>query len=387
MLILTMVMFFLAENGKINNFPTYLAAIGIIPFILIRPGAFASFNKWTTGLIVIFLLYLSLSSLWVESASLSQTGKYLGYGFLLAAFVLGIPLMSSQFPDFLKWFLAVLVLAATVSCIYSIYLYHSLPDYHPLDEERLYALGRLRNPVIAALSYGVVATISLNLIFSNKGMIRWLWGFCLGVLLLGILLTESRGVWAGLLVSIPCTVLLQQNFSGRTKAVILFSLMAAAVTVSLMTWLGGYWDEVLLRSTSFRPEIWTRSVQLTMESNLMVGHGAPAGSELLIDGTVHKHAHSIYFATFFYGGIIGLILLLSLLAASFGALFRMGAGQKVILAVTTLLYSVIVLIFDGDRLLEKVDFMWVVFWLPIALGLAATLKENGGNYSSSSYSR
>ena len=119
----------------------------------------------------------------------------------------------------------------------------------------------------------------------------------------------------------------------------------------------------------------------------MVGHGAPAGSELLIDGTVHKHAHSIYFATFFYGGIIGLILLLSLLAASFGALFRMGAGQKVILAVTTLLYSVIVLIFDGDRLLEKVDFMWVVFWLPIALGLAATLKENGGNYSSSSYSR
>jgi hypothetical protein len=25
--------------------------------------------------------------------------------------------------------------------------------------------------------------------------------------------------------------------------------------------------------------------------------------------------------------------------------------------------------FDGDRLLEKVDYLWVVFWLPVALTL------------------
>jgi len=377
MLILTVVLFFLAENGRINNFPTYLAAIAFIPFVLIRPGAFAPFNRLLTGLVVVFLLYLSLSSLWVGSASVLQTAKYLGYGFLLATFVLGIPLMGSQFPDFLKWFLMVLVLSATISCLYSIYLHISLPDYQPLDEERLYALGRLRNPVIAALSYGTVATISFNLVFSSKGYNRWLWIACFCVLLLGILLTETRGVWAGLLVSIPCVVMLQKHLPLQTRLIILASLAAITALILLTTWLGGYWEGILLRSTSFRPEIWGKAIQLTIDSNPWIGHGAPAGSELLIDGTIHKHAHSIYVATFFYGGAAGLLLLLALLAASFRELGKIEPGQAMILAMSTLLYSVAVLLLDGDRLLEKVDFIWVVFWLPVALGLVATINENG----------
>jgi hypothetical protein len=377
MLILTMVLFFLAENGKINNFPTYMAGLVFIPFVLIRPGAFAPFNKVATGFVIAFILYLSLSALWATDASLSQSGKYLGYGFLLATFVLGVPLMKSQFPEFLKWFLMTLVLSATISCIYSIYLYLSLPDYHPLDEERLYALGRLRNPVISALSYGVVASICFNLILSEKSYIRWLWLACFSALLLAILMTETRGVWVGLLASIPCIVLLQKSLSWRAKGLIFFSLIATLAAALLTTWLGGYWDEVLLRSTSFRPEIWTKAVQVTMDASPLLGHGAPAVSELMIDGTAHKHAHSIYFATFFYGGIIGLLLLLALLASSFRELSKMEISGPVILAASTLLYSVIVLLFDGDRLLEKVDFLWVVFWLPVSLVLVATIRENG----------
>jgi hypothetical protein len=35
-----------------------------------------------------------------------------------------------------------------------------------------------------------------------------------------------------------------------------------------------------------------------------------------------------------------------------------------------------VFLFDGDRLLTKVDFVWIAFWLPISLCLISTLKNS-----------
>jgi hypothetical protein len=48
----------------------------------------------------------------------------------------------------------------------------------------------------------------------------------------------------------------------------------------------------------------------------------------------------------------------------------------VVLALSTLLYASITLMIDGNRLLEKIDFHWLVFWLPVALCLVATGKES-----------
>ncbi|MCZ6502601.1 MAG: O-antigen ligase family protein [Gammaproteobacteria bacterium] len=375
MLVLTIVTYYLAANGKINNFPTYLAAIAFIPFIIIRPDTlFASFSRPIVVLVTVFLLYLVASAAWSDNASPLLVAKYFGYAFLLVSFVLGIAVISSQYPEFLKWLLLVTVLSATISCVYSIFLYFYLPDYQPLIEERLYAMGRLRNPVIAALSYGIAATICANLALLHSRWMRFLWSICFLILLAGILFTETRSVWVGLIVSIPASVILQKDISLKSKAVIVGSFFAIVVITIATTWLAGYWGEVLHRATSFRPEIWMKTLEDTYQVNLFLGNGIASNSELIIGGITFQHAHSIYFSTFFYGGLVGIFLLLVLIGACFRELGKLGFTPIVVLALSTFLFAVSSLFIDGDRLLEKIDFHWLVFWLPVALCLVATSK-------------
>ena len=376
MIALSVVTYFLATNGKINNFPTYLAALAFIPFIAIRPGYVVSLSRPIIPLIIVFLLYLVLSATWSENTRPILVATYLGYAFLLASFVLGIGVISNQYPDFLKWLMVLTVLSATISCCFSIFLYFWLPDYHPLIEERLYSLGRLRNPVIGALSYGVAATICANLALVHARWMRFLWSACLATLLLGILFTETRSAWVGLIISIPACVMLQREISVRAKYSMLVTFFLILTVTMIATWLMGYWDEVLHRALSFRPEIWLKAVRDTTQENLILGKGIASSSRLLIDGISHHHPHSIYVSTFYYGGLTGALLLVTLISACLKELIKKDFTPLVILALSTLLYAVSTLMIDGNRLLEKIDFHWLVFWLPVALCLVATGEEN-----------
>ncbi len=377
MLVLTTSWYYLAANGKINNFPTYLAALAWIAVT----GSMASIlpagiDKRMLITVVSLIVYLSISAVWSPGASAVIIGKSFANACLLLAFILGIVWTSTCYPDFLKWFLIITTLSAAVSAVYSIYLYFSLPDYHPLIEERLYALGRLRNPVIGALSYGIAAVICVNLLLVQAGPVRWLWLICLCVLLYGTLLTETRSAWIGLIIAIPVSII-AQNRLDRRKRYLALSLFLMAVLVTLVTtWLGGYWDEMLHRAASFRPEIWLRVLEDTFSANPLIGKGIAAGSKMEINGILFQHAHSIYFATFFYGGLAGLGLLLALLVSCIYPFRNRSASDLSVLALSGLAFAGSALFFDGDRLLTKVSYMWMVFWLPVSLCLLAS-RENG----------
>ncbi len=375
MLVLTVVTYYLAGNGKINNFPTYLAALAFLPFVIIRPDCFSTFNKPILLLILIFLFYLCSSAYWSSGTSVTILAKYPGYFFLLITFILGIALMSSQFPSFLKWLLVIGILSATISSIYSMILHMTLPDYQPLIDKRLYSLGRLHNPVIASLSYGMAVTLCANFLLMHVGRIRILWAACLALLLFAILLTETRSVWFGLMVSLPVALFLQENISIKRKMTILFAGYGIMLLVMWSTWSMGYWEEMFHRGTSYRPEIWLTTIQNTLGSHLFFGNGIVTSSELIISGYDFQHPHSIYISTFFYGGLIGLGLLVLLIATCFWQVLKVRLSPLAILAVSSLSYSAVVFLFDGDRLLTKVDFMWIAFWLPIALCLISTVKN------------
>lgn len=375
MLVLTIVTYYLAGNGKINNFPTYLAALAFLPFVFVRPDFFSKFNKPLLSLIIIFLFYLCLSSLWSRDVDSLILLKRPGYFFLLITFIFGMAMTCNLYPSFLKWLLVITILSATISSIYSIFLYFLLPDYQPLIEKRLYSLGRLHNPVIAALSYGMAATVCISCLLIHSGRVRVLWIICLAILLLAITLTETRSVWAGLMVSIPVAVFLQDSLSSRRKLAIVGTALGAMFLLAIITWQAGFWDEVLHRATSFRPEIWLTTIQNTLSTNVFFGNGIATSSKLIIAGTSFQHPHSLYIATFFYGGMVGLGLLLLLIGRTFFEVMKIERSPLIILAASSLAFAVVALLFDGNRLLVKVDFLWIVFWFPVSLCLAATSGE------------
>ena len=262
---------------------------------------------------------------------------------------------------------SLVVLAAFVSGIYSIYLHFALPDYQPLPEQRMYALGRLRNPVIGALSYGFAMTLALYMLLTeNRRAVKIGYMGAILVFTTAIILSGSRGVYLALIASTSIAVLLRypsnrklQTLGVLTTDLIFFAIAALFVGPDLL----------FKRALSFRPEIWSEFVSRTIDSRVWIGLGMSANSEFQMPELLIQHPHSACIATFYYGGIVGLSLYLGLILKSISALNETGTTNVHLLAAMLLAFGLTATTFDGDEILTKVNYLWFLVWFPIGLAL------------------
>ena len=372
MVLLSIAAFFLAESGKINNFPTYVVGILFILLMLLDRSAVRHFDAHLVLGITGLLTYFSLSALWADNGGLAAMLLYFGYSVLILSFVYSVLLLQMHYQEFLRFLVWFTVLAAVVSASYSVHLHYAFPEYQPLLEDRLVALGRLHNPVISALSYGMAIVMALHLLIcGTNNNDRFFSGFCIVVLLVGVTLTYTRSVWIG--VSVATLYAIALYFPGSTWRRVAAAVLFLSVVVAIMLASFG-WDELVKRSTSFRPEIWGELINRTLKTNWLLGHGIIADSSVAHSSYEHgtfsfHHAHSMYVATLFYGGVIGLSGFLGFLVYLGLLLHQADGDEKRGLATMALIYAVVVMFFDGDRFLAKVDYFWIVFWLPVAITL------------------
>ncbi|MBC81393.1 MAG: hypothetical protein CMQ33_11250 [Gammaproteobacteria bacterium] len=372
MVLLSIAAFFLAESGKINNFPTYVVGILFILLMLLDRSAVRHFDAHLVLGITGLLTYFSLSALWADNGGLAAMLLYFGYSVLILSFVYSVLLLQMHYQEFLRFLVWFTVLAAVVSASYSVHLHYAFPEYQPLLENRLVALGRLHNPVISALSYGMAIVMALHLLIcGTNNNDRFFSGFCIVVLLVGVTLTYTRSVWIG--VSVTTLYAIALYFPGSTWRRVAAAVLFLSVVVAIMLASFG-WDELVKRSTSFRPEIWGELINRTLKTNWLLGHGIIADSSVAHSSYEHgtfsfHHAHSMYVATLFYGGVIGLSGFLGFLVYLGLLLHQADGDEKRGLATMALIYAVVVMFFDGDRFLAKVDYFWIVFWLPVAITL------------------
>ncbi|MBD3645980.1 MAG: O-antigen ligase family protein [Pseudomonadales bacterium] len=204
------------------------------------------------------------------------------------------------------------------------------------------------------------------------------------ILLYGVFLGGTRGVWIGFLAAGTVAVFMAPHLTRQVKTYLLIAGIVVLTLVSGIVWYTDYHEELLRRSTSFRPEIWSTFWNKIITGNTLFGAGANAGSEIQPGPYVFDHPHNIYVATLYYGGVIGLLLLLAMLAfAIYGALQLRDPSQRNLI-LTCLTFSLIALAFDGDRLLVKVDYSWVLFWLPLAMVLSVRPYEGNRQETSTS---
>ena len=372
MVLLTIAAFFLSESGRINNFPTYIVGLLFIVLLVLDRSLVRHIDVPLMSGIVGLLVYLSVTALWADNGGFTAMLLQLGYGALIVSFVYSVLMLHIYYPAFSRFLIWFTVLAAVVSASYSVQLHYALPDYQPLLEDRLVALGRLHNPVIGALSYGMAIVMTLYLMIrGGEHNDRFLSSFCLIALGIGVALTYTRSVWVG--ISIVALYAIACYLPGsRVRKVLAGGIFLIAVAGLIIAHFG--WDELVKRSTSFRPEIWGELISRTLQANWFLGHGITADSSVAHSSYEHgvfsfHHAHSVYVATFFYGGLLGFLGLGALLIILGLRLYRAEESELRNLASMMLLYAVVVMFFDGDRILEKVDYLWIVFWLPVALVL------------------
>lgn len=371
-LVLLPVTYFLAPTSTVSFFPSYLIGIFGLVSIFLHRNLLIDIKTSVLGLLGLFLVLLV--SVQVGSGSVSTTALYFGYTLLILTFILGYYIAASEVAWFSTAFMMSMVGAALISSLVSIYLFFTL-DYQPLDENRLYALGRLSNPVISAISYSSVLCLCLAFIPNSKELgLRLIVAAITICLTVAVWLTESRGAWLGLLAASACIFFI---YDWQSKLQIILAstvlLVIATLTIILLT-SSGYTEILMKRSFSFRPEIWMETLRIWWSGNVLLGAGMQTLIDLNIPPNRFLHPHSIYVSTLFYGGVLGLVGLFAFLGRLVWILQRCADQEIRIYAYPLLAFGLTTLLFDGNKLIEKVDFLWLCLWLPVTLVLLAEGK-------------
>lgn len=364
MLLLLFVAYYLGDDGQAAFFPSYIGTVSFLALCAVSSDVRAMLGAWRAVIFLAFVTYLAASGLWSQPASLMP----LGHAVLLVGFVFGITITHRNLPRILTYTLDLLILAAAMSAAISVYLFHSI-DVNPLDEkDRLYAFGRIYNPVISAVSYAIPLLFAVTRVIFEKSLVRR----CLLVaasicLIYAIILTGTRSVWLGLLGAPVAIILINPNLTTRRRLTALAIVAAGAATLVAVAFAAGFGDNIVRRALSFRPEIWSAMLDRIQSGNWLLGHGIYTDSSVTWQHLTFDHAHSVYLATLFYGGVVGLTLFVTMIGSTLVDLRNSRFDERSAMAIGGFAFALVTLAIDGDRLVEKVDHLWIVFWLPLAL--------------------
>lgn len=363
--------YYLLPKGQANYFPTYL--LGILVLVLIansRQDRSQLLNSRIFLVAATFAGYLALSSLWSGGSTTTGVAKAFADWLLVVTMLGAIVILASQAQHRMERIGSLLLAAATLSALYFL--------YGLWGDEAATPWGRLATRSVGAMVYGFAAILAINGCAARQSMAaKAALAGCAVVLLGAVYACHMHYVWLGVTLAISAQIAVHLWEQRRTK---LTYVLAPLLVVSLIAAL--YCLSLVL--TSERQLMWRSIVTAAFKAHAFVGHGILEDAIPKVDcnsavwirdhfaNCFLAHPHNIYISTLFYGGIVGVFLLLLTLLMAFGFVFERNLLHSRATVFALLTYGCTVLMFDGNKLLTKIDFTWLLFWLPV--GLAAALE-------------
>lgn len=324
---------------------------------------------------LVLAAYASIATFFISNATLSENLRAFRWGveatfFLLTLFIV----MGSVIESPLRWgrfFCGVTILGSVIAII----------DFGLVKEfeGRLAGWGALTNPISAAsvlLVYWAIGTFALLHNGQKVDSRDLAWSFSgLAFLLVVSLLSESRGPVIALLIYLfwfSIALTFQKRFIKFIwilPAVLIIDLLL----VEKLYGLQAYFSDMLDRGTSYRLEIWSALIEYPPDS-LLFGEGAGTSlmsteaGELIFEpmGLVVTHAHNIFIGTFTEIGLLGLILLFSLLGLPLWSTLNSPYPVSEKLHLLGLLGLMLMLCMTtAHTLVISIKAVWFYSWLPL----------------------
>ncbi len=345
------------------SYPSYLLAMSMLVTVRHWIDVFESPLMW---MVVGLLGYLCASATWSEAPSARDTFGIIIRGLLILLFT--VALAECQLRGHVqRWLARALAIVGSLAAAAAIAWFVMEPNSHG----RLFGLGQLDNPVVAALIFGAVVVLVLHLLLVEKEA-RWrsvAW-ISVIIVLVAIYLTGSRNAWIGVVCA--CGVLLLSHLiTDRQKfvAAVLALLFLAFVGISALIANETTREWLLPRGDSFRLDIWANALSTTWEGARWFGFGILTPDSITLDHRTFSHPHSMYIAVFFQGGLIGLLLFAALTLGAIRTLVEEYGQPSAKLALGLLVLALTSYLLDGHELVDKVGETWFLYWLPIGLAV------------------
>jgi len=197
------------------------------------------------------------------------------------------------------------------------------------------------------------------------------------VLLGGIALTGSRTPLVATLVCIGLGLVLRRQW----RLLAMFGVGMALIGGLLLD--GDAARQALGRGDSYRFDIW-HNYALRIAEAPWLGEGLLTDettqvtpSEPAAESITFLHPHNVYLATTLYGGLPALAMLLVMIALALRQGWR-GAMRGGPVWLLVLLFALLCMMTDGDRLLNAPRAIWFYFWLPVGVLIAQDAVARAG---------
>lgn len=151
-------------------------------------------------------------------------------------------------------------------------------------------------------------------------------------------------------------------------------------TVLVLALVIKFWPQLVIefqeKQLSGRGPIWVYYFKV-MSGHWAVGHGLGTPFEYRWpDGVqVSPHAHSLYLQQVYDSGIVSLALLGAGLLALAHKAWKLRSNYWVRLAFPALVFALIAMLTDVERVFTRPGDYWTLFWLPVAILLAVPMRS------------
>jgi O-antigen ligase len=366
---------FLLDRGMVHFYTIFIAGYFLLPmasghrnlyYILVLPAVLLLWRELAdfyrdnvlSGLLLLYAVYMMSTLLWTADFDPGAALDALGYSLCVLSFgyVSGyLWIRQGHRMDRLAHRATWLAAAAALVSIVAWY------TTQPFPFSRLEPLGVMHHPNKAGSAYGIFLVLCMHYVFTERGRNHRAAYCALALALLSlVVLTQSRTAMAAVCVGLFILIGYRALAVAALGAATIWALMAADPA----RWVSRVGD------FSFRPGIW-QQVLVDMQGHWWLGHGYLTDPRVYAYGELFDHAHNSYLATLRDGGLVGLALFAAILGVAThwaGQLYRQ-RGERIYLAL--LLYGMTSIAMDYDRLLLHPKELWLFFWLPVALVMAA----------------
>lgn len=241
----------------------------------------------------------------------------------------------------------------------------SILSYYPnvsFNRGRLsHFADQLHNPIESGAVYGMLVLVAVFHILKMKVLKhKWVYVALMAVLLLSVVLTQSRGPIGALAIAALAGAILS-----RDKKVLGSAILLTIGFLILVT--SGNFGGRVFAGWSHRLELAKKTIDRA-EGSLIFGKGISTDTLFTLkNGKTLADGHNAYLGTLLYGGLVGLLLLLALIAVAVGQSLRYFFQTRNVTYFALLLFALIAITTGEDKLTTHPDSIWMFLWFPLAL--------------------
>jgi O-antigen ligase len=364
---------FVLPSQSAASFSTYALALILLVGGVGRWRAFLQ-TRELAALVVIVLVYFSASVWW--SPDVSPRGAFSIYSrcLLVLTFIVAFSTSLRRVPDFATWLARSVAICGASAALCALYDFQQ----HPTWDDRLIGMGQLHNSVVAALAFDAALLFALHVAAMDSVRWRIVGAACATSIAVAIAQTGSRAGYLGAMIGI-WIMFIGARFPTSPRRLLWLSAplwVGAVIGVALALLRPDVLPTLFPRGDSFRIEIWNAEWRRLLEHPLF-GRGILARDDVDIDGQRFLHPHNLYLASALQGGLLGLLLLATLLVRAAWQLLENLQVGVARLGLALLAAGMSAYLFDGWELIDKVGLSWLLLWVPVAMAAAVSVRSVG----------